>query len=261
MINGSPETRERLFLAGKTVLVTGAGGGIGWGICLECAREGAKVIVTDINVTKGQEVLSETLAVSPGHEFFSLDVRDPKASQSLVDSIYLGGGRIDVLINNAGINTDNNFLTMTPEAWDDVYNTNLRGHVFLSQFVAKKMIDKGIKGSILFTSSVHQEVLQKRPHYSSSKAAIVMLIKEMAAELARYGIRVNGVAPGGIYIDRKVEDPSLANDASSVLLGGKNGIPRDIARLMVVLASDYWSRHVTGKVVGVDGGQYLLPTS
>jgi NAD(P)-dependent dehydrogenase (short-subunit alcohol dehydrogenase family) len=88
---------------------------------------------------------------------------------------------------------------------------------------------------------------------------LVMLIKEMAVELAPDGIRVVGIAPGGIYIDRRIEDPGLANDEPTVLLGGKNGIPRDIGRAAVMLASDYWSRQITGEVLVVSGGQYLHP--
>jgi NAD(P)-dependent dehydrogenase (short-subunit alcohol dehydrogenase family) len=248
-----------MYLDGKTILVTGAGGGIGWGICLECAREGARVIVTDINEASGKEVLAELMKISIGHEFLGLDVRNIEDGKALIEKIYTDGKQIDVLINNAGVNTRNRFLDMTEEAWDKVYETNIRGHVFLAQSVAKKMIENKTKGVILFTSSIHQEVIQGRPHYSSSKAALEMLIKEMAAELAEFGIRVNGVAPGGIYIDKKVEDPQLANDEPRVLLGGMNGIPRDVGRVMVMLASDYWSRQITGRIISVDGGQYLDP--
>lgn len=245
------------MLVGKTILITGAGGGIGWGICLECARAGAKVIVTDIDETAGKKVLDDLAKISLGHEFWKLDVRKIEEGKSLIEKIYSRGEKIDVLINNAGVNAGSSFLNMTVDEWDKVYETNIRGHVFLSQLAAKKMVEKKIKGVILFTTSIHQEVVGGCPHYSSSKAALAMLIKEMAAELAEFGIRVNGVAPGGIYVEKHTEDITEASDEPTVLLGGKNGIPRDVGRMMVALASEYWSRHVTGEVVGVNGGQYL----
>jgi glucose 1-dehydrogenase len=243
----------------KVILITGGGGGIGWAICREFAREGAQIAIIDINETKGQEVLLDVRRLSPGHRFYHQDIRDINAFSDLLGQIDHDLGRIDVLINNAGVNTDNGFLNMTPEAFDHVLAVNLRGHFFLSQKVAQAMIAAKTKGVILFTTSVHQNVVQGHPHYSASKSALVMLIKEMAVELAPDGIRVVGIAPGGIYIDRRIEDPGLANDEPTVLLGGKNGIPRDIGRAAVMLASDYWSRQITGEVLVVSGGQYLHP--
>lgn len=252
--------RKEGFLKGKIALVTGGGGGIGWGICTELAREGARVAIIDINEQKGQEVLGLANEINPGNHFYNADITKIENFENLLDQIEEDMGPVDILINNAGINTGNGFLNMTPEAFDKVYGVNIRGHFFLSQKVTKRMIEKGRKGSILFITSVHQEVISSHPHYSSTKAALAMLVKEMAVELAPYGIRVNGIAPGGIYIDKKIEDPQLANDEKSVLLGGKNGIPRDIGRAVVMLVSDYWSRHITGEVLFVTGGQYLKPS-
>lgn len=243
------------YLKGKTVLVTGGGGGIGWGICLECAREGARVIVTDVDDEKGNKVLSELLEINEGHQYRHLDLLRTEEFDRILDEV----GNVDVLVNNAGINTPNNLQDMTEGNWDKVMGINLRGHVFLTQKVTARNISSGGRLSIVFISSIHQEVVQGRPHYSASKAAINMLIREVAVELAPHGIRVNGVAPGGIYIGKKVEDPETANDEPTVLLGGKNGIPLDIARTVVFLACDYWSRHITGQMITVAGGQYLKP--
>ncbi|MFH1668103.1 MAG: SDR family oxidoreductase, partial [Candidatus Komeilibacteria bacterium] len=174
---------------------------------------------------------------------------------SALKEIFQDVGTVDVLFNNAGINTSRNVLNMTEEDWRKVLDTNLTGHVFLTQKIVQKMIDSGVKGSIIFTSSVHQDI-PSTPHYTASKAAIKALVKAMAIEFATHGIRVNGIAPGGIYITERVEDPDQANNEPSILLGGKNGIPRDIGRVGVVLASDYWSRHITGEVITVSGAQY-----
>jgi len=248
--------REKLF-TNKVVVVTGGGGGIGWGICLEFAREGARVAVIDKNSKKGQETVAELLEIRPGHHFYEQDIKKTESFGRLVERIEKEVGTIDILINNAGINTEHSFIKMTPEAFDEVYETNLKGHFFLAQTVARRMVANKTKGVILFTSSVHQEVVQGYPHYSSSKAAIAMLVKELAVELAPHGIRDLAVAPGGIFIGKKTEGPQEANDEPTVLLGGKNGIPRDIGRAMVMLASDYWSRHITGEILTVSGGQYL----
>lgn len=245
------------LLKGKVVIVTGGGGGIGWGICLEFAREGAKVAIIDKKRESGKEVLREVLKISPGHFFYEQDIREIGLLDGLVKKIEKETGPIDILVNNAGLNTEHSFLEMSSEAFDEVFETNIRGHFFLAQIVAKRMVANKTKGVILFTSSVHQEVVQGHPHYSSSKAAIAMLVRELAVELAPYGIRVLGVAPGGIYIDKRTENPQEANNEPTVLLGGKNGIPRDIGRAMVMLASEYWSRHITGEILTVSGGQYL----
>jgi len=246
-------------LEGKIALVTGAGGGIGWGICTELAEHGARVLLTDIDKEGGQEVLKEIPSTSSGHQFYPLDVRDIGAFPKLVGKIWEQHGGIDILVNNAGINTAHSLLDMTPEAWDAVHGTNLRGHFFLSQAVSKRMIESGVPGVILFITSVHQEIVQQHPHYSTSKAGLAMLVKEMAVELAPSGIRVVGIAPGGIDTNQRITDPQQASQEKTVLLGGRNGIPRDIGRAVAMLSSDYWARHITGEILTVSGGQYLLP--
>jgi len=242
-------------LKNKKALVTGAGGGIGWGICKELARMGAEVIVTDINDESGQETLKDLPSNGQEHIYDHLDVLDISSFDSIIDKYK----NIDILVNNAGINTPHDFLTMDQKSWDKVFDTNLKGHYFLSQKVSQRMIDNKIKGKIVFISSIHQDVFQARPHYVSTKAAIARLVKEMAVELAPYYIRVNGVAPGGICVNEKIEDPQKAEGEATVLLGGKNGIPQDVGRAVTFLASDYWSRHITGEVITVSGGQYLKP--
>lgn len=249
---------NELYLEDKIALITGGGGGIGWGIGVEFARNGAKVVLVDIDEKNGAEVLADLGKISSGHRLYCLDVQDIEAGQQFVEEIWDQYGQIDILVCNAGINTPHGLLNMTPEAWDQVHDTNLRGHMFLSQTVGKKMIRGGIEGVILIITSVHQEVVQGRPHYSSSKAALAMLVKEMAVELAPHKIRVVGIAPGGIYINKRVTDPDQADDEPTVLLGGKNGIPRDIGRAAVFLTGNYWSRHITGEILTVSGGQYLL---
>ena len=248
---------ESKFLQNKVALITGGAGGIGWGIGMEFAREGAQVAIVDIDKRNGEDVFSRLQGESDGHLFLNQDIRDLDSHRRLVDEIESKLGPVNILVNNAGVNSEHGFLDMTPEAWDRVFNTNLRAHVFLSQLASQRMIKRGDSGVILFITSVHQDYIQGHPHYSSSKAAIKLLIKEMAVELAPHNIRVLGIAPGGIYINKRTEDPKEANLEPTVLLGGRNGIPRDIGRAAVFLCSDYWARHITGEVLTVSGGQYM----
>lgn len=245
-------------LEGKVALVTGAAGGLGrWGICPVLAERGVRLAVTDSDDQEGKKLV-ERLEGS-GHRYYHLDTREVGSLSPLVEQIWGGFGKIDFLVNNAGINLGQNFLDLTRDGWNRVMQTNLSGHIFLSQIVAKRMIDSEKEGVVLFTSSVHQEVCGGCLPYSASKAAIVMAIKEMALELGPYGIRVVGVAPGGIYIDREVTDREKASETRTVPLGGRNGIPCDVGNAVAFLASDL-AAHITGEVLTVSGGQYLDPT-
>jgi len=247
-------------LEGKVVLVTGAAGGIGrWGICQVLAKLGVRLAVTDIVDQEGTELVAKLNQEGGEHRYYHLDTREVASFPPLIDQICKDFGQINILINNAGINLGQNFLDLTPKGWDEVHGTNLRGHIFLSQLMAKKMIEAKLHGVILFVTSVHQEVCQKHLPYSTSKAALAMAIKEMAIELGPYDIRVVGVAPGGIYIAEELADRSKSNRSGTVPLGEKNGIPSDIGNAVAFLISTL-AAHITGTVLTVSGGQYLDPT-
>lgn len=142
------EERKEGFLKGKVALVTGGGGGIGWGIVTEFAREGAKVGILDIDEKRGQEVLALTEKISHGHRFYQTDIRKIDSFKNLLDKTEREMGKVDILVNNAGVSTSHDFLKMSPEAFDEVFEVNLRGHFFLSQEVAKRMIRAEKKGAI-----------------------------------------------------------------------------------------------------------------
>lgn len=251
---------SKKVLEGKVALVTGAAGGIGrWGICPVLAELGVRIAVTDIADQKGADLVAGLNREVSNHRYYHLDTRKVDTFPPLVSQIWKDFGQIDVLINNAGVNLGENFLDLTPEGWDEVHGTNLRGHIFLSQLVAKRMIEAELPGVILFVTSVHQEVCQRHLPYSTSKAALAMAIKEMAIELGLHNIRVVGVAPGGIYIDEEITDRSESSKTGTVPLGGRNGIPRDIGNAVAFLVSDL-AAHITGTVLTVSGGQYLDPT-
>ncbi len=247
------EEQRPLLLAGQTAIITGAAKGIGRGIAVEMAQVGADVVIADID----EEGMAETerIITTNGKTCLKVrtDVQDIDQNHRLVDTTLQQFGKIDILVNNAGINTPNatQILDLSPDSYDQVLHTNVRGPLFLTQRVAQEMINRKIPGAILFTSSTHAHIISMQPAYSASKAALEMLVREIAVDLAEYGIRVNAVAPGTIAIrgqtDRKNPFVPL----------GYHGVPEDIAYAMIFLASKYAS-YITGQVLTVDGG-FSLP--
>jgi NAD(P)-dependent dehydrogenase (short-subunit alcohol dehydrogenase family) len=241
--------QRRLLLDHQTAIVTGAAKGIGRGIAIEMAQEGAEIILADVD----QEGMDETerMIAAPGQTHLKVptDMQDLAQIEQLVNATLAQYGKIDILVNNAGINSPapRQFLEVSADAFDRVLQTNTRGSFFLAQRVAQAMIAQKTRGSILFTSSTHARVVSMQPVYSASKAAIEMLVREMALDLAEYGIRVNAVAPGWIDVRGRTD---RANPAVPL---GYLGDPKDIAQAMVFLASPYAS-YITGQTLTVDGG-------
>jgi NAD(P)-dependent dehydrogenase (short-subunit alcohol dehydrogenase family) len=249
-----PETEEQkplLLLADQVAIVTGAAKGIGRGIAVELARAGATVVLADVDEVEMDE--TKRLVSELGRVCLSVhtDVQDTEQGRRLVDVALQQFGAIDILVNNAGINTPGarSTLAISPDSYDSVLQINVRGPFFLSQLVAQTMIERKTQGSILFTSSTHARVVSMQPAYSASKAAIEMLVREMALELADYGIRVNAVAPGWIAIRGETEEERV----NRIVPLGSSGTPEQIAHAMVFLASRYAS-YITGQTLTVDGG-------
>ena len=239
----------------QIAIITGAAKGIGRGIAIEMAQEGADVVLADID----EEGIDETKRIisTIGRRCLSVltDIQEIEQGRRLIDTALQQFGKVDILVNNAGVNTPGarHILEVSTEAYDRVFQTNLRGPFFLSQYMAQKMIESKTRGSLLFTSSTHARVISKQPAYSASKAALEMFVREAALEMAEYGIRVNGVAPGWIAIRGQGE-----RDNPFIPLG-YTGDPRDIAQAMVFLASRRAS-YITGQVLTVDGGFSLTHT-
>jgi glucose 1-dehydrogenase len=243
------EGQRRLLLDRQIAIVTGAAQGIGRGIAIEMAKEGAEIILADVDEQGMDE--TERLIAAPGRTHLKVptDVQNLTQIAHLVDATLAQYGQIDILVNNAGINSPapQQFLEISADAYDRVLQTNTRGSFFLAQRVAQEMIARKTRGSILFTSSTHARVVSMQPVYSASKAAIEMLVREMALDLAEYGIRVNAVAPG--WIDARGQ----AEKANPAVPLGYLGDPKDIAQAMVFLASPNAS-YITGQTLTVDGG-------
>ncbi len=237
-------------LEGKVCIITGAGSGIGKAAAELFAKEGATVIACD--VAGGQYEYSNI-------HFYQLDVTDRNRVKEVVEDVIAKFGKIDVLVNNAGITRDALIQNMTEEDWDKVISVNLKGVFNMTQAVVPYMLEAG-KGSIINTSSVvgvYGNVGQT--NYAATKAGVIGMTKTWAKEFTRKGaqIRVNAVAPGFIKTPMTEKVPekiiNLMNEKTPLK---RMGEAIEIAYVYMFLASDE-SSYVTGQVIGVDGGLVL----
>ena len=242
-------------LAGKVAAITGASTGIGRGIAELFVREGARVAL----MARRQDVLDQAAAELGSADrvlAVSGDVGEPADAQRLVDAAVDRFGRLDVFVANAGIHRVVPFLDTTIETWDSVFRTNVRGAFLTCRAAATAMADRG-GGSIVVVASTNSFVAEpEMAAYNSSKAALVLLARSMAIDLARHRIRVNVVAPGTIVseITRPMLDAGFG--FGSVPLG-RIGEPIDVAWPVLWLATDE-AGYVTGATIVVDGGQIAI---
>lgn len=255
-IQHQPDEQEKksMRLDGKVCVVTGAGSGIGKGAALAFAREGARVFAWDLNHDLLESVKSESRGAVKGQ---AVDVTNRQQIQAAVDEIMKTDGRIDVLVNNAGITADAMLHKMEESQWDRVINVNLKGVFNCSQIVAKIMRDQS-SGSIINTSSVvgvYGNIGQT--NYAATKAGLIGMTKTMAKELGMKNIRVNAVAPGFIVTDMTARMPEKVLEMMKDKAPLKRlGTIEDVANCYLFLASND-STFVTGQVLGVDGGVVL----
>ncbi len=241
-------------LENKVAIITGAGSGIGKETALLFAREGAKVIVADINEISGRETVAEIKNAGGEGFFIKLDISNNLQSRQMVMETLQKYGKIDVLINNGGIVQDALISKMTEEQWDRVININLKGAFNCIQAVVESMAGQG-SGVIINTSSVvglYGNIGQA--NYSAAKAGLIGLTKTLAKELGKKGIRINAVAPGFIMT------PMTSNVPEKILEVMKEKTPlrrlgkaEDVAHAYLYLASDE-ANFVNGAVLSVDGG-------
>jgi 2-dehydro-3-deoxy-D-gluconate 5-dehydrogenase len=256
---------SQFSLEGKIALITGGSRGIGEATALCFARAGADVAITARNQEDLNEVAKRIEAEGRKALPIAAHVGRMDQIQGLVDGVIEKFGRIDILVNNAGTSFNAPAMDISEKAWDSVMNLNLKGLFFLGQAVARKMKDQG-GGKIINISSVAGIKVQTfTPHYSISKAAVIMVTKVMAKEWADYNIRVNCIAPGPI--ETKLYDAIFAplpedqkEKAKSMAASGipmkRAGLPREIADPILFLASEA-SSYVTGQTLLVEGGLTL----
>ncbi len=247
----------RQSLAEKVAIVTGSGEGIGEAICWRLADEGAKVVVSDVNLETTQKVASDMQ--KKGHHTFAIqgDVSLSEDVRRLVEETINHFGGIDVLVNNAGVHKRAPFLEIPEKEWDWILAVNLKGPFLCSQMVAQEMVKAKKKGKIVNIASISAEVaIANQVHYSASKAGVYMLTRGMALELAPYGINVNSVAPGPIQTaitKDRFEDPKQLEWLVGNIPLGRVGQPTDIADAVLFLAGPE-SDFITGHMLVVDGG-------
>lgn len=247
-------------LKDKVTLITGGAAGIGKATAIRFIEEGAQVVICDVSEQTGQEAAAE---LGPNAAFYKVDVTDRQAVQEWVDDVAARYGRIDVLLNNAGITRDNQLLKfkddqvvkqMPEDDFDLVLAINLKGVFNCTQAVVPHMIRES-SGVILNASSVVGLYGNfGQTNYVATKAGVIGMTRVWARELGRYGIRVNAVAPGFILTEmvQKMPEKVLEGMKGRVPLG-RLGIPEDIANAYLWLASDEAS-FVHGAVLSVDGG-------
>ncbi|MFC0214975.1 SDR family NAD(P)-dependent oxidoreductase [Paenibacillus chartarius] len=248
-------------LKDKVTLITGSGSGIGKSSALRFAREGAAVIVNDLDLAKGEETVQEIRSAGGEAVFLQADVTNPESVRSLVDGAIARYGRIDVLFNNAGISGVGAIHEVEPEAWDRVMQVNIRGVYLPSKYVLPHMMDRR-SGSIINMSSCIAEIgLARRASYSATKGAVLALTKSMQVDYAPYNIRVNALLPGTImtpfveqYLRTSYDNPEEAIEGlKKRQLSGELGRPDDVAQAAVFLASDE-SKFMMGSPLYIDGG-------
>ncbi|SCY99610.1 3-oxoacyl-[acyl-carrier-protein] reductase [Alkaliphilus peptidifermentans] len=244
-------------LKDKVVIVTGAARGIGKATAIKFAQEGAKVVVANIRLESMDEVVAEIKEIGGEVLAYDVNVVNRDQIQVMVDDIISKWGRIDVLVNNAGITADNQLLKMPEEDFDKVIAVNLKGVYNCTQIVSAVMAEKG-RGVILNASSVVGVYGNfGQTNYAATKFGVIGMTKTWAKELGRKGIRVNAVAPGFILTPMTEKMPEkvleLMKDKSPIRL---LGMPEDIANAYAFLASDE-AKFITGTVLSVDGGVVL----
>lgn len=249
--------QSQIDLSGKNVLVTGGAQGIGASICHALGQCGANLMINDIQDLGRMSELAEVLSQKYGIKVvpFQADVANPEEVRSMFEAMDKSFDQIDVLVNNAGIGTIDHAVDLDLEDWDRVMNVNLRGAFVCAQEAGKRMI--GCKsGTIINISSIHDRVPRKGLiHYCASKAALNMMAKCLALELAEHNIRVITVAPGAIETEINQEEINkLGRDKfNSWIPLGRVGSPDDIARTCAFLASDLAS-YLTATEIYIDGG-------
>ncbi len=243
------------MLDGKVALITGGSRGIGAALVRAFAREGARVVFTYVGSAERSEALMRELSAAgravEGHQ---ADAADTVGTQQLIDGIVQRHGRLDIVVNNAGITRDNLILRMSEQQWDEVMATNLKSAFNTTKAAAKHMMKQRAGAIINITSVVGIDGNAGQANYAASKAGMIALTQSIAKELGSRGVRVNAVAPGFIETEMTASLPEaeLAKWKAGIPLG-RGGSVDDVANVCLFLASDM-AAYVTGQTLRVDGG-------
>jgi NAD(P)-dependent dehydrogenase (short-subunit alcohol dehydrogenase family) len=246
-------------LTGKVALVLSGGTGIGNAIARALADAGAELAISYLEGEPGALTLAEQMRATGRRCFLRVvDSRDISAVEGFVDATVETFGALDILVYNAGLTDPQPLFALTEAQWDRTLDINLKGMFFCARRAADHMRRQGRPGSIVLLSSVHSlQAYPDHPHYEASKGGVNMLTRSLGRQLAPFGIRVNAIAPGSIYVERHREQQLYDPEAVGRRIPlGRVGRPEEMADIAVFLASDRAS-YVTGHVLVADGGLTL----
>jgi 3-oxoacyl-[acyl-carrier protein] reductase len=245
------------LLEGRVSLVTGASRGIGRAIATAFAAEGAHVVLAARDAAKLAEAVAEIQAKGGQAEALALDVSDRVSVEAGIAQVVAAHGRIDHLVNNAGVTRDNLLLRMKDEEWRQVLDTNLTGAFLCTQAVLKPMLKQRSGRIVTITSVVGLSGNAGQANYAASKAGVIGFTKSVAREVASRGITANAIAPGFIETDMTAAMSEKAREAVFAAIPlGRVGRPEDVAGAALFLVSDA-AAYVTGQVLAVDGGFHM----
>jgi 3-oxoacyl-[acyl-carrier protein] reductase len=244
-------------LKDKVALITGGARGIGRAIALTFAREGADIVVADVNLEIATKTASEIEALGRKSLALEMDVTDFQKVEEGVNKILDKFSKVDILVNNAGITKDNLILRMSQAEWDAVINVNLKGTFNCIKAVSKPMVKQRSGRIISIASIIGLMGNWGQANYAASKAGIIALTKTVAKELASRNINANCVAPGFIQTEMTAK---LSEDVKAKMMEAipmaKLGIPEDVANVCLFLASEE-SSYITGQTITIDGGMVM----
>lgn len=237
-------------LAGRKAVVTGAAHGIGKEIVEALLSAGVEVVAIDSNYDELIRVFGKRTR-NELYDFRSDDAE--RFAERLTDK----HGPVELIVNNVGISTPGSVLSVSAEDFRKVQSANFASPWFFTRGLLRALGANGLRGSVLFISSLHDRIVSGRPHYSTAKAAVTMLSRELAVEIASKGIRVNTISPGSIWTSAEPVPDALSVRAEAVIPFGHLGSPQNVASLALFLLSDEWAGYITGANIPVDGGLQL----
>ena len=247
---------QNKILSGKVALVTGASRGIGKSIAISLGVLGAEVIVNYSSSDASAEEVAKSINDKGGSSYkLKFDVSDEESVSTAINQIIRDSGKIDILINNAGITRDGLLMRMKESQWDEVINTNLKGVFLCTKNVSKFMIKQRSGKIINITSIVGLIGNPGQANYSASKAGVIGFTKTCAKEFASRGIKVNAIAPG--FIETEMTENLNTDDLLKMIPLGKLGSADQIASLVNFLVSSDASEYITGQTISIDGGMNM----
>jgi len=241
----------------KVALVTGAGGGIGRAVVIMLAKEGADIIVNDINSNSAGQTAEMVHSIGSEALVSCANIVVRTEVELMFDEINKKFGRLDILVNNAGVTRDNFLAKMTEDEWDQVMAVNLKGVFNCTQLAVKMMIEQSAGKIVNLSSASGQMGNIGQVNYAASKAGIIGITKTLAKELAKFNINVNAVAPGFINTPMTSKVPEkVRNMTKSNIPLRRFGEPEDVAKVVKFLVTDD-SDYITGQIISCNGGLYM----